>query len=130
VPSLVGGEVIGPVLVRHPDALAPLGRRRIEESMTQASPLLANLRNRALSQARALTDGPTGLPNRRAIEDTLMRMVAQADRAALGVVLFELDHSKQVNDLVGHVKGDEVLSAVGGEHLPHRLLMLAKRGCR
>ena len=115
VPSLVGGEVIGSVLVRHPDALATLGRRRIEESMTQASPVLANLRNLALSQTRALTDGLTGLPNRRAIEDTLKRMVAQADRAAgpLGVVLFDLDHFKQVNDLFGHEKGDEVLSAVG-----------------
>ena len=83
--------------------------------MTQASPVLANLRNLALSQTRALTDGLTGLPNRRAIEDTLKRMVAQADRAAgpLGVVLFDLDHFKQVNDLFGHEKGDEVLSAVG-----------------
>ena len=115
VPSLVGGEVIGSVLVRHPGVLESLGRRRIEESMTQASPVLANLRNLALSQARALTDGLTGLPNRRAIEDTLKRMVAQADRSGdpLGVVLFDLDHFKQVNDLFGHEKGDEVLSAVG-----------------
>ena len=115
VPSLVGGEVIGSVLVRHPGVLASLGRRRIEESMTQASPVLANLRNLALSQARALTDGLTGLPNRRAVEDTLKRMVAQADRSgnSLGVVLFDLDHFKQVNDLFGHEKGDEVLSAVG-----------------
>jgi diguanylate cyclase (GGDEF)-like protein len=115
IPSLVGGEVIGSVLVRHPDTLAELGRRRIDESMTQASPVLANLRNLALSQARALTDGLTGLPNRRSIEDTLKRMVAQADRACgpLGVVLFDLDHFKQVNDLFGHEKGDEVLSAVG-----------------
>ena len=115
VPSLVGGEVIGSVLVRHPGVLESLDRRRIEESMTQASPVLANLRNLALSQARALTDGLTGLPNRRAIEDTLKRMVAQADRSgrSLGVVLFDLDHFKQVNDLFGHEKGDEVLSAVG-----------------
>jgi diguanylate cyclase (GGDEF)-like protein len=115
VPSLVGGEVIGSVLVRHPAPLEMLENRRIEESMTQASPVLANLRNLALSQARALTDGLTGLPNRRAIEDTLKRMIAQADRsgAPLGVVLFDLDHFKQVNDLYGHEKGDEVLSAVG-----------------
>ncbi len=115
VPSLVGGEVIGSVLVQHPGTLGLFDRRRIDESMTQASPVLANLRNLALSQARALTDGLTGLPNRRAIEDTLKRMVAQADRsgAPLGVVLFDLDHFKQVNDLYGHEKGDEVLSTVG-----------------
>ncbi|MDX6596535.1 MAG: hypothetical protein QOE87_422, partial [Gaiellales bacterium] len=115
VPSLVGGEVIGSVLVRHPGGLAPFDRRCVEESMTQASPVLANLRNLALSQARALTDGLTGLPNRRAIEDTLKRMVSHTDRSggSLAVVLFDLDHFKQVNDLYGHEKGDEVLSCVG-----------------
>ena len=115
VPSLVGGEVIGSVLVRHPEPLVPFDRRCVEESMTQASPVLANLRNLALSQARALTDGLTGLPNRRAIEDTVKRMVAHTDRSgnSLAVVLFDLDHFKQINDLYGHEKGDEVLSSVG-----------------
>ena len=115
VPSLVGGEVIGSVLVHHPASLEPPDRRRVEESMTQAAPVLANLRNLALSQARALTDGLTGLPNRRSVEDTLKRMVAHSDRTSspLGVVLLDLDHFKQVNDVFGHEKGDEVLSAVG-----------------
>jgi diguanylate cyclase (GGDEF)-like protein len=115
VPSLVGGEVIGSVLVRHEQSLEGASRRMVEESITQAAPVLANLRNLALSQTRALTDGLTGLPNRRAIEDTLKRMAAYADRTGspLGVVLFDLDHFKQVNDLYGHEKGDEVLAAVG-----------------
>ena len=83
--------------------------------MTQASPVLANLRNLALSQTRALTDGLTGLPNRRSIDDTLKRMAAHAERTSnsLGIVLFDLDHFKQINDLCGHEKGDEVLAAVG-----------------
>ena len=83
--------------------------------MTQASPVLANLRNLALSQSRALTDGLTGLPNRRAADDTLKRMAAHAGRtsSSLGAVLFDLDHFKQINDLCGHEKGDEVLAAVG-----------------
>ena len=115
VPSLVGGEVIGSVLVQHPSPLESSDLRRVEESMAQASPVLANLRNLALSQSRDLTDGLTGLPNRRSIEDTLKRMVAQAGRTEtpLAVVLFDLDHFKQINDLFGHEKGDEVLAAVG-----------------
>jgi diguanylate cyclase (GGDEF)-like protein len=115
VPSLVGGEVIGSVLVQHALPLDAWGKRRIEESMTQASPVLANLRNLALSQSRALTDGLTGLPNRRSADDTLKRLAAHAGRTSspLGAVLFDLDHFKQVNDLCGHEKGDEVLAAVG-----------------
>jgi diguanylate cyclase (GGDEF)-like protein len=115
VPSLVGGEVIGSVLVQHPFPLDEADRRRVAESMTQASPVLANLRNLALSETRALTDGLTGLPNRRSIDDTLKRMVAHAERTStsLAAVLFDLDHFKQINDLCGHEKGDEVLAAVG-----------------
>jgi diguanylate cyclase (GGDEF)-like protein len=115
VPSLVGGGVIGSVLVRHPLPLTSSEKLRLEESMAQASPVLANLRNLALSQGRALTDGLTGLPNRRAIDDTLKRMAAQAGRTErpLSSVLFDLDHFKQINDLFGHEKGDEVLAAVG-----------------
>lgn len=114
VPSLVGGEVIGSVLVQHRSALNIEDRQRIEESLAQASPVLANLRNLAVSQMRALTDGLTGLPNRRSVEDTLKRMCAQASRSTtpLAAVLFDLDHFKQINDLFGHGKGDEVLAAV------------------
>jgi diguanylate cyclase (GGDEF)-like protein len=115
VPSLVGGEVIGSVLVQHPSPLDPVSKRRVEESMTQAAPVLANLRTLALSQARALTDGLTGLPNRRAIDDALKRLAASAGRTSspLGAVLLDLDHFKKINDLCGHEKGDEVLAAVG-----------------
>jgi diguanylate cyclase (GGDEF)-like protein len=115
VPSLVGGEVIGSVLVEHDEPLDDASKHRIEESISQASPVLANLRNLALSQARALTDGLTGLPNRRSIDDTLKRLAAHADRTSrpLGAVLLDLDHFKKINDLCGHEKGDEVLAAVG-----------------
>ena len=78
VPSLVGGEVIGSVLVGTNTLAA--GQRRIDESVSQAAPVLANLRNLAIAEARAPTDGLTGLPNARAIHDNLKRMVAQAAR--------------------------------------------------
>jgi diguanylate cyclase (GGDEF)-like protein len=115
VPSLVRGEVIGAVLVQHPSPLTGEDRRRVEESMAQASPVLANLRNLSLSESRALTDLLSGLPNRRSIDDTLRRMAAQASRTgtSLATVLFDLDHFKRINDVFGHEKGDEVLAAVG-----------------
>src|SRR5918992_1472781 len=113
VPSLVGGEVIGSVLVEHPDELEPAEHSRIVESVTQAAPVLANLRNLAVAEIRAATDALTGLPNARALRDNLKRMIAQATRAQtpLSAVLCDLDHFKQVNDLYGHDKGDEALAA-------------------
>ncbi|NLT07088.1 MAG: diguanylate cyclase [Solirubrobacterales bacterium] len=114
-PSLVGGEVIGSVLVRDASPLAADDRQRIAESVTQAAPVLANLRNLAIAEARAATDALTGLPNSRSCRDNLKRMVAHAGRTVqpLSAVLFDLDHFKQVNDRFGHGAGDDVLAAVG-----------------
>jgi hypothetical protein len=55
-PLLVSGEVIGSILVNHPDPPADEAHQRIRESVTQAAPVLANLRNLALAELRAATD--------------------------------------------------------------------------
>ncbi len=114
-PLLVGGQVIGSVLVVHQNALAAEDEARIRTSVAQAAPVLGNLRNLALAEFRANSDSLTGLPNKRATEDTLKRMVAQAQRSItpMTAAMLDLDHFKQVNDRFGHAKGDEVLAAVG-----------------
>ena len=112
VPSLVGGHVIGSVLVEHASALGPREKQRISESVSQAAPVLANLRNLVLAETRAATDALTGLPNRRAAESSLKQMAARAGRSVspLSAVLVDLDHFKLVNDRHGHNRGDELLA--------------------
>jgi diguanylate cyclase (GGDEF)-like protein len=114
-PLLVSGEVIGSVLTEHSPDDAQLDERRIRESVSQAAPVLANLRNLAIAEMRASTDTLTGLPNRRAIQATLKRMVAQASRTVspLSALMIDLDHFKHINDQHGHDRGDEVLAGVG-----------------
>jgi diguanylate cyclase (GGDEF)-like protein len=76
---------------------------------------LANLRNLAIAEIRAATDSLTGLPNKRAVTDTLKRMFAQASRTGspLSLVLLDLDHFKDINDRHGHPVGDQALANVG-----------------
>jgi two-component system, cell cycle response regulator len=63
------------------------------------------------SLALALTDELTGLYNRRYLDahlDELIERVHQ-DGISAAVLMFDIDHFKQVNDTHGHVAGDDVL---------------------
>jgi diguanylate cyclase (GGDEF)-like protein len=63
---------------------------------------------------QAATDPLTGLANRRPLDETVVRELAQAERqqAMLSVLLLDIDHFKQFNDRHGHQAGDLVLRRV------------------
>ncbi len=67
----------------------------------------ANQRNRILS----ITDALTGAYNRRYLMEQLPRELERCRRYAypLSVLMCDVDHFKQINDMRGHAAGDEVL---------------------
>jgi diguanylate cyclase (GGDEF)-like protein len=71
--------------------------------------LVANL------ETEARVDPLTGLLNRRGLEERLAAELSRAarDGSPLGVVAFDLDHFKAVNDEHGHEVGDRVLAWLG-----------------
>jgi diguanylate cyclase (GGDEF)-like protein len=113
-PLLAGGEVTGSMLITHPGSLSPPERRAIDDTIAYLTPVLANLRNLTQAQNRAQTDPLTELPNRRALDAMLKRMLAQANRTStpLALVFVDVDHFKDVNDTFGHDCGDELLLTV------------------
>ena len=62
----------------------------------------------------ALTDGLTGMQNRRYFDDALREYMEEFGKInrPIGLMILDLDHFKSVNDTHGHDVGDEVLKAV------------------
>lgn len=60
----------------------------------------------------AWSDALTGLPNRRAFDDHVDRMVADTVARPVSLVLMDIDAFKQINDRLGHDVGDQVLRTV------------------
>lgn len=56
-------------------------------------------------------DVVTGLPNRRLLTDRLDAALASGSQ--VGVIFFDVDHFKLVNDSLGHPAGDGILDEVG-----------------
>jgi two-component system cell cycle response regulator len=62
----------------------------------------------------SVRDPLTRAHNRRYLVDRLSREIAYARRhkAALSVVILDIDHFKRINDTLGHLAGDEVLREI------------------
>ncbi|WP_194396566.1 sensor domain-containing diguanylate cyclase [Microbacterium atlanticum] len=94
---------------RHPrvfdDEASPLA----EALAGQAAQKLATVRLERRLQHAAMHDDITDLPNRRSLED----LPTLGDHTPASVIFIDLDGFKEVNDTLGHDRGDEVLREVG-----------------
>ena len=63
----------------------------------------------------ALHDALTGLPNRRLLQDRLDRAITASERTGknLALMILDVDRFKEVNDTLGHDRGDALLIEVG-----------------
>lgn len=90
--------------------------RRLQEQLTRTLDEV-RIKNHQLEEMvaklemAAATDPLTGLANRRSIAQSLERYFAEAHRYEheLACIMIDLDGFKQINDTLGHQKGDELL---------------------
>jgi diguanylate cyclase (GGDEF)-like protein len=87
---------------------------RLEELAQRAGPAIENAKRFREARQLADLDALTGLHNRRYFHETLAREVARAHRynRRLGLIVFDLDDFKDVNDRIGHLAGDAVLAEI------------------
>lgn len=113
VPVVFRDQVIGLI------ALYNQGERSFTEENAQIAELFAgqvaiamdNSRRLEQMEKQAITDGLTGLYNRRAFVLAGEKEVGRARRyqRPLALIFFDIDHFKDVNDSHGHLIGDHVL---------------------
>lgn len=67
-------------------------------------------------QALARTDALTGITNRYELQRLLDHEIERVARynSLLSLIMYDLDHFKQINDRFGHATGDDVLRTVAG----------------
>lgn len=88
--------------------------------LERLSEIVAICLESALAQERlkqaGLTDGLTGVQNRRYFEHRFEEEISQAlrHRHSLACMFLDIDHFKRINDTFGHQAGDEVLRSVAG----------------
>lgn len=109
VPVTFMGRAIGVLHAAGP-VDAPLKAEQVQQLGTLGTQIgmrIGTVRAFAKSQVEASTDGLTGLPNRRTLEQQ-MRLLSSGD-AEFVVVMCDLDHFKLLNDGQGHAAGDAAL---------------------
>lgn len=87
----------------------------LESELETSSSQMAELReNLDVVRKEALTDGLTGLANRKALDRYLDAAIREAheSKGTITLLMMDIDHFKAFNDTHGHLIGDQVLRLV------------------
>jgi diguanylate cyclase (GGDEF)-like protein len=115
-PLIVGGAAMGVLGVRPKDGVLAADRRRLIEAA--ASLLAVSVKNAQLFREvkdNSVKDSLTGCFTRNHALEVIDAELRRARRSQtpVSLIMFDLDHFKDVNDRYGHLAGDAVLNAVG-----------------
>lgn len=119
IPLVSGGAPLGLLrLEREPGQ--PFDAQETDMARTLALSLALALRNadsHSQLQNLAMTDGLTGLLNRRAFAHALERLYRESERygTPVSLIIADIDFFKCANDRYGHIVGDRVLKEVAAQ---------------
>lgn len=116
VPILSRGEVVGALGFgsTRPDAYSEVDAERLRPLAGQLALAIENARLQEAVKRLSITDGLTGLFNRRYFDQRLAeeRQRCLRYQRNFALMLLDIDHFKAFNDTYGHTAGDQVLAGV------------------
>jgi len=88
------------------------------------------MRLRGSLRDQSIKDALTGLFNRRYLEETLEREISRSVRSgnSIGLMMLDIDHFKEFNDIFGHSGGDTLMRELGA--LLHSTIRVEDVACR
>jgi diguanylate cyclase (GGDEF)-like protein len=118
VPLVMRTRVLGALFLQDLNAARDWSIDDISLIGSLADNLSLAIENAELHQERerqAVTDGLTGVANRRAFNESLQKEFERAKRydQPLSLVVVDLDFLKKINDKYGHTAGDEAIKSIG-----------------
>ncbi len=87
----------------------------LEEQLTLSAKMMEALqRDLEIARRQALTDGLTGIANRKAFDNEMRRVAEECkeNKSTFTLLMVDIDHFKSFNDNYGHQVGDQVLRLV------------------
>lgn len=90
-----------------------IGVFRLQELQALSGPLETFRRNAKAVKNLAFTDAATGMPNRRAFQETAERLLSASKEGRFAFMLIDIDRFKHINDDYGHAAGDELVRIIG-----------------
>jgi len=114
-PLNAAGTLVGVLGIRNRPALSPEERRALGAAAAVVAIGVRNVQLLLDTKEQSLRDSLTGCFNRGHAIDQLGSEIRRARRSnqPLSLVMLDIDHFKSINDRLGHIRGDEVLQAVG-----------------
>jgi two-component system, cell cycle response regulator len=117
VPLVRGDRTMGVIALYGRPTPEPFGESDVETLAAfaaQASVAIENVLLHQETEQLSITDGLTGVWNRRYLELSLRKEIERASRFSrpLSVLMIDIDRFKDVNDRFGHQRGDGVLVEV------------------
>jgi len=90
-----------------------IGTFRLKELKALSGPLETFRRNAKAVKNLAFSDAATGLPNRRAFQEDVGRLLAAGAGRRFACMVIDIDRFKHINDDYGHAAGDELVRLIG-----------------
>ncbi|AOM82860.1 GGDEF domain-containing protein [Salisediminibacterium beveridgei] len=126
VPLLTRGKVIGIMLIDNIVDRKSFTYEDLDNIMplaTQGAMAVENAMLYEQTQDLVMTDGLTGLRNKRYLEDAIPLLFERSvkQNTSISVLMIDLDYFKSFNDTHGHLMGDEILIQVArilSDHTP------------